>query len=151
MIVAATEGGICLIEFSDTPEEVHERLPAHFPAAKLDADVPGFATWVQQVLEFIEAPRQGLNLPLDIQGTAFQRQVWQALQTIPAGETTTYTEIAKQIGKPSAVRAVATACAANRIAVVIPCHRVLRSDGSLSGYRWGVERKAKLLQRESEG
>ncbi len=99
---------------------------------------------------FVEAPRKGLDLPLDIRGTAFQHRVWSALREIPAGKTATYAEIAKRIGKPEAVRAVAGACAANKIAVAIPCHRVVRTDGSLSGYRWGVERKRRLLEREAK-
>ncbi len=104
---------------------------------------------VAQVVGFVEAPRIGLDLPLDIRGTAFQQRVWQALRDIPSGETASYAEIAERIGAPTATRAVATACAANRIAVAIPCHRVVRSDGSLSGYRWGVERKRALLDQEA--
>jgi AraC family transcriptional regulator of adaptative response/methylated-DNA-[protein]-cysteine methyltransferase len=106
---------------------------------------------VAQVVGFIEAPRMGFNLPLDVRGTAFQLRVWQALREIPVGSTVSYTEIAERIGAPKAVRAVAQACASNPIAVAIPCHRVLRSDGALSGYRWGVERKSALLKREAVG
>ena len=107
-----------------------------------------FEKLVAQVVGFVESPKIGLDLPLDVRGTAFQQRVWQALREIPVGSTATYTEIAERIGKPAAVRAVAGACAANALAVAIPCHRVVRTDGSLSGYRWGVERKRSLLQRE---
>jgi AraC family transcriptional regulator of adaptative response/methylated-DNA-[protein]-cysteine methyltransferase len=106
---------------------------------------------VAQVVGFVENPAVGLDLPLDIRGTAFQRQVWEALQAVPPGMTASYTEIARRIGQSKSVRAVATACAANKIAVAIPCHRIVRTDGALSGYRWGVERKGALLQREQEG
>ena len=106
---------------------------------------------VATVVGFVEAPRIGLDLPLDVRGTAFQERVWQALRQVPAGERVTYAEIARRIGSPNSVRAVAGACAANKLAVAIPCHRVVRSDGGLSGYRWGVERKRALLERESEG
>jgi O-6-methylguanine DNA methyltransferase len=108
-----------------------------------------FERTVAAVIGFIETPAAGLDLPLDVRGTAFQQRVWQALRTIPAGETTTYADIAKRIGAPQSVRAVAGACAANPIAVAVPCHRVVRSDGALSGYRWGVERKRALLDREA--
>ena len=120
-----------------------------FPVAHLvggDADYEGF---VAKVVGFVEAPGIGLELPLDIRGTVFQQRVWQALRDIPAGRTVSYGEVARAIGAPEAVRAVAGACASNAIAVAIPCHRVVRNDGSLSGYRWGVERKRVLIQRES--
>jgi len=149
ILVAATDAGICLIEFGDTAAELEASLRARFPAAVFKAGGQDFRNWVEQVIAFVQAPERGLRLPLDIQGTAFQRKVWKALQAIPAGETVTYTELAARIGQPSAVRAVASACAANRLAVAIPCHRVVRSDGSLSGYRWGVERKKQLLQQEA--
>src|SRR6185295_1377358 len=109
----------------------------------------GFEKLVAKVVGFVEAPALGLDLPLDVRGTAFQHRVWQALQKIPAGATASYTDIAKRIGAPKSVRAVAQACAANALAVAIPCHRVVRNDGALSGYRWGVERKSALLQREA--
>ncbi|MBN1659058.1 MAG: methylated-DNA--[protein]-cysteine S-methyltransferase [Anaerolineae bacterium] len=113
-------------------------------------DEEGLAGWVARVVAFVETPRRGLSLPLDIQGTEFQQRVWQALQQIPAGETRTYAEIARQVGSPAAARAVGQACGANRIALAIPCHRVVAASGSLGGYRWGVERKEELLRRESD-
>ncbi|MCY7391999.1 MAG: methylated-DNA--[protein]-cysteine S-methyltransferase [Leptolyngbyaceae cyanobacterium CAN_BIN12] len=149
VLVAATERGICAIELGDTPEMLTERLQTRFFKAQLQESDPTFSDWIAQVICFIETPDRGLNLPLDIQGTAFQQRVWQALQTIPAGTTVSYTDVAKQIDQPTAVRAVATACAANTLAVAIPCHRVVRSNGDLSGYRWGIERKRALLDRES--
>ncbi|XHX75778.1 MAG: bifunctional DNA-binding transcriptional regulator/O6-methylguanine-DNA methyltransferase Ada [Stenomitos frigidus ULC029] len=149
VLVAATDRGLCAIDFGDTPETLTERLQTRFPKAQLHAADPTFSSWVAQVLTLIETPDHGLNLPLDIQGTAFQQRVWQALQAIPLGTTMSYTEVAKQIDHPTAVRAVATACAANTLAVVIPCHRVVRSDGALSGYRWGIARKQALLEREA--
>ncbi len=149
MLVAATPQGICAIEFGDAPEVLQERLRHRFPKAEIGADDPVFEALVTRLLDFLEAPhRHSLDLPLDIQGTAFQRRVWLALQEIPTGSTASYTEIAARIGNPKAVRAVAQACAANPVAVAIPCHRVVRSDGELGGYHWGVERKRALLERE---
>lgn len=150
VLVAATDKGICAIQFGSDPEELVEHLQTRFPGANLHRADASFNDWVSQVTAFIETPRQGLNLPLDIQGTAFQQRVWSALRTIPAGETRSYTDVANLIGKPRAVRAVASACAANKLAVAIPCHRVVRSDGNLGGYRWGLERKETLLERESQ-
>jgi len=124
-------------------------LQDRFPKAQLIGGDTGFEQLVAQVVGFIEAPALGLNLPLDVRGTAFQQRVWQALREIPPGTTVSYTQIAERIGAPKAVRAVAQACGANRIAVAIPCHRVVRRDGDVSGYRWGVERKRELLQREA--
>ncbi|HEY9895655.1 MAG TPA: methylated-DNA--[protein]-cysteine S-methyltransferase [Candidatus Sericytochromatia bacterium] len=149
VLVAATAQGICAIDFGDTPETLTEQLQARFPKAQLQTSDPAFSHWVAQVLALIETPDRGLDLPLEIQGTAFQQRVWQALQAIPPGTTMSYTEVAKQIDHPAAVRAVAAACAANTLAVVIPCHRVVRSNGALSGYRWGIERKRALLEREA--
>ncbi|MEW6674297.1 MAG: bifunctional DNA-binding transcriptional regulator/O6-methylguanine-DNA methyltransferase Ada [Thermodesulfobacteriota bacterium] len=149
VLIAVTEQGVCKIDFGNTPEILHTKLRADFPEAKLQVGDPAFKSTLSQILPFLEAPEHGLTLPLDIQGTAFQRQVWAALQTIPAGSTATYAEIAKRIGRPKAARAVAQACAANKIAVAIPCHRVVRSDGDLGGYRWGIERKQAILERES--
>jgi AraC family transcriptional regulator of adaptative response/methylated-DNA-[protein]-cysteine methyltransferase len=148
VVVAATGRGVCLIEFGDTADRVRAEVAARFPRAELREAGAEFGEYVEQVLAFLEAPGQGLDLPLDIQGTAFQRRVWEALRAIPAGTTATYGEIAERIGQPTAVRAVARACAANRLAVAIPCHRVVRGDGELSGYRWGGGRKRELLDRE---
>jgi AraC family transcriptional regulator of adaptative response/methylated-DNA-[protein]-cysteine methyltransferase len=150
LLVAATPRGICAIHIGDAPADLEAHLRAEFAQAQVHPTTdPAFAEQVAQVAAFIEAPAQGLDLPLDIQGTAFQQRVWEALQAIPAGQTTTYTEVAARIGQPTAARAVAQACAANRLAVAIPCHRVVRSDGTLSGYRWGTARKQELLAREA--
>lgn len=150
MLVAATPRGVCAIEFADNAEALMDRLRARFPQARFEpGDVP-FKAWIGQILAHLEQPRDVLALPLDVQGTVFQRRVWQALQAIPRGQTLSYTELAQRLGQPSAVRAVASACANNHIAVAIPCHRVVRADGDLAGYRWGVERKAELLRREGE-
>lgn len=124
-------------------------LQDRFAQAHLIGGDTAFEALVAQVVAFVEAPGLGLNLPLDVRGTAFQQRVWQALQAIPAGQTASYAEVAQRIGAPTAVRAVAQACAANALAVAIPCHRVVKSDGALSGYRWGVERKRALLTREA--
>ena len=153
ILVAATDKGVCSIRFGDDPEALVRGLQDDFPKARLVGGDPAFEATVGRVVGMVEAPRAHgqADLPLDIGGTAFQRRVWQALREIPAGSTASYTEVAARIGSPGAVRAVAGACAANELAVVIPCHRVVRSDGSLSGYRWGVERKRRLLDREGEG
>jgi AraC family transcriptional regulator, regulatory protein of adaptative response / methylated-DNA-[protein]-cysteine methyltransferase len=150
VLVAATDRGICAIMFGDKAEPLVHDLKGRFPHAELIAGDREFRETVAAVAAYVRQPSRGLNLPLDIIGTAFQQQVWELLRKIPAGATTTYTEIAKQLGKPAAVRAVASACAANPISVAIPCHRVVRTDGSLAGYYWGIERKRKLLDRESE-
>lgn len=150
VLVAATDKGICRIDLDDDPQALLDRLTATFPAAHLIGDDVTFRETVAQVVAMIERPARSLDLPLDIQGTAFQRRVWAALQEIPLGETLSYGEVAARIGRPQAARAVAGACAANKIAVAIPCHRVVRSDGTLGGYRWGLERKAALLDREAE-
>ncbi len=148
VIVAASQRGIAAIELGDDPDALVRGLEDRFPKATLIGGDAEFETLVARVVAFVEAPAAGLDLPLDVRGTAFQERVWQALRAIPAGRTATYTEIATAIGLPKAVRAVAQACGANPAAVAIPCHRVVRTDGSLSGYRWGVERKAALLARE---
>ncbi len=150
VLVAATERGVCSIMLGDNPAELVEDLKTRFPKARLVEAEPGFADWVAKVVRFVDDPAraEGLGLPLDIRGTAFQRRVWEALRRIPAGRTATYGELAASLGVPRAVRAVAGACAANKIAVAIPCHRVIGSDGRLTGYRWGVERKRRLLERE---
>ncbi|RPI77230.1 MAG: bifunctional DNA-binding transcriptional regulator/O6-methylguanine-DNA methyltransferase Ada [Desulfobacteraceae bacterium] len=152
VLVAATDKGICAIEFGHSPEALQEQLRRCFPKAEFQEPDPHFKAMIQQVLAFLESPRQErFDLPLDIQGTAFQRQVWLALQKIPSGSTASYKEIATRIGRPQAARAVAQACAANPVAVAIPCHRVVRRNGKLGGYRWGIERKRKLLSREQAG
>lgn len=148
ILVAATERGIAAITLGDDPEALLRDLQDRFPAADLVGGDADFEAVVARVVGFVEAPRQGLDLPLDIRGTAFQERVWQVLRSIPAGETLTYAEVAERLGDRKAVRAVAGACAANAIAVAIPCHRVVRTGGGLSGYRWGVERKRALLERE---
>jgi AraC family transcriptional regulator of adaptative response/methylated-DNA-[protein]-cysteine methyltransferase len=150
VLVAATDQGICNIDFGDTPQGLLEGLRSRFPQANLEVGDPQFEQTVSQVLAFLERPQQGLKVPLDIQGTAFQRRVWSALREIAPGSTASYGDVAASIGKPTAARAVAGACAANKIAVAIPCHRVVRSDGELGGYRWGVARKREILQREAE-
>jgi AraC family transcriptional regulator of adaptative response/methylated-DNA-[protein]-cysteine methyltransferase len=149
ILVAASERGLCAILLGDDPVALACDLEDRFPQATLLGGEAGFDAWVAQVVGLVEAPKVGLNLPLDIRGTAFQQRVWQALRDIPPGQTASYSEIAHRLGLPKAVRAVAGACAANALAVAIPCHRVVRTDGSLSGYRWGVERKRALLEREA--
>ena len=148
ILVAQSNRGVCAILLGDDPDQLARDLQDQFPQANVLGADPGFEQLIAQVVGFIEAPALGLNLPLDLRGTAFQERVWQALREIPVGSTASYAEIAKRIGAPSAFRAVAQACGANSLAVAIPCHRVVRSDGHLSGYRWGVERKQLLLQRE---
>jgi len=150
ILVAATERGICAILMGDDAETLTRDLQDRFPKAQLIGGDAEFETWVAQVVGFVEAPRQGLDLPLDLKGTVFQRRVWQALRRIPPGRTASYAQIAEALGMPRATRAVAGACAANPVAVAIPCHRVVRKDGGLSGYRWGVARKRALLARESK-
>jgi AraC family transcriptional regulator of adaptative response/methylated-DNA-[protein]-cysteine methyltransferase len=149
VVVAATGKGICAILLGDDPEPLVRDLQDRFPKARFVGGDSTFEGWVAAVVGFVDDPRIGLDLPLDIRGTAFRQRVWQALGAIPVGVTMTYSELAARIGAPRAVRAVASACAANAIAVAIPCHRVVRRDGSLAGYRWGVERKRALLARES--
>lgn len=149
ILVAATDKGICAISLGDDPEILARELQDQFPRADFIGDDGDFERIVAQVVGFVEAPALGLQLPLDVRGTLFQHRVWQALQNISPGTTASYNDIAKQIGSPKASRAVAQACAANTIAVAIPCHRVVRHDGKISGYRWGVERKRALLRRES--
>lgn len=150
ILVAQSEKGICAILLGDDASALLQDLQNKFPEADLVGGDPQFEQLVSQVVGFIEAPEIGLDLPLDIRGTAFQQRVWQALREIPVGETVSYADIARRIGSPKAVRAVAGACAANMLAVAIPCHRVVRNDGALSGYRWGVERKRALLNKETK-
>ncbi len=148
ILVAASEKGVCAISLGDDPQELAHDLQDRFPNAQMIGGDANFEQLVAKVVGFLESPSLGLDLPLDIRGTVFQERVWQALRAIPPGSTATYTDIAKRIGTPNSVRTVARACATNTLAVAIPCHRVVRTDGSLSGYRWGVERKAELLKRE---
>jgi AraC family transcriptional regulator, regulatory protein of adaptative response / methylated-DNA-[protein]-cysteine methyltransferase len=148
ILVARSERGICSILIGEDPARLAEDLRTRFPKANL-TDEQGHSELVAQVASLIERPGAGLDLPLDVHGTAFQQLVWGAVRRIPPGSTASYTEIARKIGAPGAVRAVAQACGANTLAVAIPCHRVIRNDGSLSGYRWGVERKRALLAREA--
>ena len=149
ILVAASMRGVCAILIGDEPALLLQDLQDRFPRAELTGGDADFDAMVATVVGFVEAPHLGLNLPLDVRGTAFQHRVWQALREIPSGQTASYTEIARRIGSPAAVRAVAGACAANPLAVAIPCHRVVRTDGTLSGYRWGIERKRTLLEREA--
>lgn len=148
ILVAASEKGVCAILLGDDPEALAHDLERRFPRANLIGADPAFEARVAQVVGWVERPGSGAALPLDVRGTAFQQRVWTALREIPAGATRTYAEVARAIGAPRAVRAVAQACAANPLAVAIPCHRVVRNDGALAGYRWGVERKKALLERE---
>jgi AraC family transcriptional regulator of adaptative response/methylated-DNA-[protein]-cysteine methyltransferase len=149
ILVARSNKGVCAIFMGDDPDTLARDLQDRFPRAQFVGGDARFETLVATVVGSVEAPGLGLDLPLDVRGTAFQQRVWQALQEIPAGSTASYTEIAKRIGAPKSVRAVASACAANAIAVAIPCHRVVRNDGAISGYHWGVERKRALLERET--
>jgi AraC family transcriptional regulator, regulatory protein of adaptative response / methylated-DNA-[protein]-cysteine methyltransferase len=150
ILVAASAIGVCAILLGDDPDALARELQDRFPNAHVVGDDPEFERWIAAVIGLVDAPRVGLELPLDIRGTAFQRRVWQALAEIPLGTTASYADVAAKIGAPRAVRAVAQACAANTLAVAIPCHRVVRKDGELSGYRWGVERKRALLEREAK-
>ena len=150
ILVAATGKGVCAITLGDEPGALIREFQDRFHNAELIGGDEGFERLVARVVGLVEAPGLGLDLPLDVMGTAFQTRVWQALRQIPPGSTVSYKEIAEVIGSPKAARAVARACASNKIAVAIPCHRIIRSDGSLSGYRWGIERKRKLLKKEAE-
>ncbi|HEY1545818.1 MAG TPA: bifunctional DNA-binding transcriptional regulator/O6-methylguanine-DNA methyltransferase Ada [Xanthobacteraceae bacterium] len=148
ILVGATQKGICAISFGNDPDALVRGLQDRFPKARLIGGDAAFERLVAKVVGFVEAPDQKFDLPLDVRGTAFQQRVWQALRKIPVGATATYTDIAKRIGRPKAVRAVAAACAGNPVAVAIPCHRVVRLDGDLAGYRWGIARKRALLAKE---
>jgi AraC family transcriptional regulator of adaptative response/methylated-DNA-[protein]-cysteine methyltransferase len=148
ILVASTKKGVAAILLGDDPEELVQDLQDRFPKARLIGADSDYEALVARVVGFVEAPKIGWNLPLDVRGTAFQERVWKALQEIPAGATVSYAEIARRIGAPKSVRAVAGACAANNLAVAIPCHRVVRNDGALSGYAWGVDRKRALIDRE---
>ncbi|MGD2141696.1 MAG: methylated-DNA--[protein]-cysteine S-methyltransferase [Burkholderiales bacterium] len=150
LLVAASRNGICMIEFGDSRHKLQAKVRDRFPDAKLQTSDESLDQWLQRIVDYLRVPAGSLDLPLDVQGTAFQQRVWQVLQGIPAGQTLTYAQVAQRIGKPAAVRAVARAVASNQVAVAIPCHRVIGSDGKLHGYRWGVERKSALLDREHE-
>ncbi len=150
VLVAASERGICAIRLGDSDAAVIEELRSEFPNAALTPDDADLAAWVEAVIAYVDGTQTRLDLPLDIRATAFQRRVWEALRTVPYGEQITYRGLAEMIGEPTAARAVAGACAANPVALAIPCHRVVREGGELSGYRWGVERKRALLEREAE-
>ncbi|MCV6904262.1 MAG: methylated-DNA--[protein]-cysteine S-methyltransferase [Achromobacter xylosoxidans] len=150
LLVAASDTGICEIALHEDPEQLVRNLQDRFKAARLIGADREFEQWMAAVVGFVENPAIGLHLPLDVRGTAFQRRVWEALREIPVGTTATYTDIAERIGSPRSVRAVARACATNNIALAIPCHRVVRTDGSLAGYRWGIERKRELIEREAK-
>jgi AraC family transcriptional regulator of adaptative response/methylated-DNA-[protein]-cysteine methyltransferase len=149
VLVATTDKGVCAILLGNDRAALIRELQDRFPKARLNGGDPGFDRLVARVVDFVETPAQGLELPLDVRGTAFQRRVWQALREIPAGTTRSYSDLARRIGAPRSVRAVARACASNAIAVAIPCHRIVRTDGGLAGYRWGVKRKRALLAREA--
>lgn len=148
LLVATTGKGICAVRLGNTPTDLTNALKIEFSNATIIEDNENYREWIEQILQSIEGKEADLDLPLDIRSTAFQRQVWQALQKIPYGETRTYQDIAHELNKPKATRAVGSACGANPVALIIPCHRVLRSDGGLGGYRWGIDRKRKLLEIE---
>ncbi|MGB5055016.1 MAG: methylated-DNA--[protein]-cysteine S-methyltransferase, partial [Nitrospirales bacterium] len=149
ILVARSERGVCAILLGDDPEQLTRDLQKQFSQAHFIGGDVDFEHLVATVIGFVEAPERGVDLPLDVQGTAFQQRVWKALQNIPAGMTVSYADIAANIGAPKAVRAVGSACGTHTIAVAIPCHRVVRTNGQLSGYRWGIERKRALLEREA--
>lgn len=148
VLIAFSQKGVCAIFFAENHDPLIDALHTRFPRTNFSEETRTYEQQIKNILAFIEAPTTPLNIPLDIQGTAFQQRVWQALQAIPAGRTASYSDIAQRIGAPKAVRAVAGACAANKLAVVIPCHRIVKNDGAISGYRWGVARKQLLLARE---
>ncbi len=148
MLLAASDRGICWLSFGSEPGALLQEFRAAFPKAELFSDEQRLYGWFERVRDFILLPREALDLPVDVQGTAFQSRVWRALRKIPLGKTRSYSEVAKGLGLPSSVRAVASACARNHVALLIPCHRVIGSSGALTGYRWGVERKRALLERE---
>jgi len=151
VLVARTGRGLCAIELGDSREALIDAFRTRFDRAERCGEDPELVRWVCRVTESVVSPRRGLDLPLDIRGTTFQRMVWKELRRIPAGSTASYSEVARRIGKPGAARAVARACASNPLALAVPCHRVVRSDGDPGGYRWGPERKRALLEREARG
>lgn len=151
LLVAATAKGVCAVRLGDSAGELEAGLAREFPAAKLQGDDRDPGRWVEILLEYLRGEQSHIDLPVDVRATAFQWRVWQALSAIPYGSTRTYTDVAAAIGQPRAVRAVGHACATNPVALIIPCHRVVREDGTLGGYRWGLDRKRKLLEQESRG
>lgn len=150
LLVAATERGLCAVRLGDDDASLVATLRSEFAAAQIEHDDAALQSAVAQIVAYLEGHQPHIDLPTDVRATAFQRQVWQALRAIPYGETRSYSEVAEQIGRPTAVRAVARACASNPLALVVPCHRVIREDGSLGGYRWGMERKQQLLEQEKQ-
>jgi AraC family transcriptional regulator of adaptative response/methylated-DNA-[protein]-cysteine methyltransferase len=148
MLLGATANGICWLTFGREPGALLEELRAAFPKATFHDDEGRLYGWFERVRDFVLLPREALDLPLDVQGTAFQSRVWRALREIPLGATESYGEVATRLGQPTATRAVASACANNHVALLIPCHRVIGADGQLKGYRWGMARKRSLLERE---
>ncbi|MEO6964485.1 MAG: methylated-DNA--[protein]-cysteine S-methyltransferase [Acidobacteriaceae bacterium] len=151
MLLGATNRGICWLAFGDDPFAMLSEMRAVFPKAKIYSDESRLYRWFEQVCDFVLLPRESLDLPVDIQGTAFQSRVWRALRHIPLGETVSYGEVARRLGEPRSTRAVASACARNQISLIIPCHRVVASNGGLAGYRWGLDRKRELILRERSG
>jgi AraC family transcriptional regulator of adaptative response/methylated-DNA-[protein]-cysteine methyltransferase len=149
VLIASTEKGICSVRFGESEAALVEELAEDFPYASIERAGPKFQASADAVLRFIDEPRDRFELPLDIRGTAFQQRVWQALREVPAGQTVSYSELAARAGNAAAVRAVGSACGANPVAVIVPCHRAVRSDGTLSGYRWGLERKRMLIEKEA--
>jgi AraC family transcriptional regulator of adaptative response/methylated-DNA-[protein]-cysteine methyltransferase len=150
LLVGATTRGISALYLGESDERLEKALKAEYPRAEILRDQNGLENWVEKIVEHLKGHEPNLNLPTDVQATAFQRRVWEELRRIPYGSTRTYSQVAKAIGEPSAVRAVAHACATNPTSIVVPCHRVVRSNGELAGYRWGLDRKQALLEKESE-
>ncbi len=150
ILIARSGQGVCFVLLGDTAAELYAALQQRQPNAQLIKDEQALAPYLKKVTDFLDAPQTPLDFPLDIQGSDFQKNVWAILQTIPMGQTLSYSDVAERLHKPKAVRAVANACAANPLALVIPCHRILRADGGISGYRWGVERKRALLAKERQ-
>lgn len=149
VLIAKSDKGLSAVFLGNTPDQLIKELYQQFPDMTINSDNKGMTRLLSDVIKFIEKPDQQSNFRLDVQGTDFQKQIWQELRQIPPGTTISYSQLAEQLGSPKAARAVANACAANKLAVLIPCHRVVRADGSLSGYRWGVDRKQKLLAKEA--
>jgi AraC family transcriptional regulator of adaptative response/methylated-DNA-[protein]-cysteine methyltransferase len=150
LLVAGTSRGICAVKLGDRDATLEKDLRGEYPAAHITRDQSAFSSWVRTLISHLEGGTPHFDLPLDVRATAFQWTVWRHLQSIPYGQTRTYSDVAREIGAPSSVRAVARACATNPVCLVIPCHRVVQKGGGLGGYRWGIERKRRLLQRESE-